>query len=53
MLEAEGRGEERRWYVAVVSVKAVVSKPAARSMIVVSWSGWAERRWRGREGLWM
>ena len=30
-------GEERMWNVAVVSVKAVVSNPAARSITVVSW----------------
>ena len=41
-------GEERMWYVAVVSVKPVVSKPAARSMMAVSWRGWDVFSWAGR-----
>lgn len=41
-------GEDRMWYVAVVSVNPVVSKPAARSIMAVSCRGWATFSWVGK-----
>lgn len=52
-LRWESEEGDRRWYVAVVSVKPVVSNPAARSMIVVSCSDRPEREDAGSEVLWM
>ncbi len=49
----ESEAGDRRWYVAVVSVKPVVSELAARSMIVVSCSDISEREDAGSEVLWM